>query len=38
VPDSISTKLEQLPLDRLGEVAEAIIDASSLEQLEHLLG
>ena len=38
VPDSISTKLEQLPLDRLGEVAEAIIDVSSLEELEHLLG
>jgi len=31
VPDSISTKLEQLSLEQLGEIAEAII-------LEHLLG
>jgi predicted transposase/invertase (TIGR01784 family) len=38
VPDSISTKLEQLSLEQLGAIAEAIIDVSSLEQLEHLLG
>ncbi|WAS05088.1 DUF4351 domain-containing protein [Gloeomargaritales cyanobacterium VI4D9] len=38
VPDSISTKLAQLSLEQLGEIAEAIIDVSSLEELEHLLG
>jgi len=38
VPDSISTKLECLSLDQLGEIAEAIIDVSSLDELEHLLG
>ena len=38
VPDNISTKLEQLSLEQLGEIAEAIIDISALEELEHLLG
>jgi hypothetical protein len=38
VPDSISTKLEQLSLEQLGAIAEAIIDVSSLDELEHLLG
>jgi predicted transposase/invertase (TIGR01784 family) len=37
VPDSISTKLEQLSLEQLGVVAEAIIDVASLEELENLL-
>jgi predicted transposase YdaD len=37
VPDSTSTKLEQLSLEQLGVVAEAIIDVSSLEELENLL-
>ncbi len=37
VPASISTKLEQLSLDQLGEIAEAIIDLPSLEELETLL-
>ena len=36
VPDSISTKLEQLSLEQLGAFAEAIIDISSLEELENL--
>jgi predicted transposase YdaD len=38
VPDDLNTKLAQLSLDQLGEIAEAIIDISSLEELEHLLG
>ena len=37
VPDSTSTKLEQLSLEQLGVVAEAIIDVASLEELENLL-
>jgi len=37
VPDDLNTKLAQLSLDQLGVVAEAIIDVSSLEELEHLL-
>jgi len=38
VPDDLNTKLAQLSLDQLGEIAEAIIDISSLEELAHLLG
>jgi hypothetical protein len=38
VPDDLNTKLAQLSLDQLGEIAEAIIDISALEELEHLLG
>jgi predicted transposase/invertase (TIGR01784 family) len=38
VPDDLNTKLAQLSLEQLGEIAEAIIDISSLEELEHLLG
>ncbi len=37
VPDDLNTKLAQLSLERLGEIAEAIIDISSLEELEHLV-
>jgi predicted transposase/invertase (TIGR01784 family) len=37
VPDDLNTKLAQLSLDQLGEIAEAIIDLSSLEELENLL-
>ena len=36
VPDDLNTKLEQLSLEQLGAVAEAIIDISSLEELENL--
>ncbi len=38
VPDGIRTKLAQLSLEQLGEIAEAIIAPSSLEELGHLLG
>ena len=38
VPDDLNTKLAQLSLDQLGEIAEAIIDISSLEELAHRLG
>ncbi len=38
VPDDLNTKLAQLSLDQLGEIAEAMIDISSLEELAHLLG
>jgi len=38
VPDDLNTKLAQLSLEQLGEIAEAMIDISSLEELEHLLG
>jgi predicted transposase YdaD len=34
VPDDLNTKLAQLSLDQLGEIAEAIIDISSLEELD----
>jgi len=37
VPDDLNTKLAQLSLEQLGEIAEAIIDISSLEELENLL-
>ncbi|WAS06288.1 DUF2887 domain-containing protein [Gloeomargaritales cyanobacterium VI4D9] len=37
VPDDLNTELAQLSLEQLGEIAEAMIDISSLQELENLL-